>query len=139
MKLLVINGPSLNMLGVREPEIYGTRTYEDLIEYILAERGAGNEIEFFQSNHEGEIIDAIQDAYYDGVEGIIINPAAYTHTSIAIMDALKSVQIPAVEVHLTNPEEREDFRKISYIASAVQHRILGHGFDGYLEAIDFLN
>lgn len=138
MKLLVMNGPSINMLGIREPEIYGTKTYEDLVEYILAERGAGNEIEFFQSNHEGELIDAIQDAYYDGVEGIIINPAAYTHTSIALMDALKSVPIPAVEVHISNPEEREAFRTTSYVALAVQKRILGHGFGGYIEAIDFL-
>ena len=139
MKLLVMNGPSINMLGIREPEIYGTKTYEDLVEYILAERGAGNEIEFFQSNHEGELIDAIQDAYCDGVEGIIINPAAYTHTSIALMDALKSVPIPSVEVHISNPEEREDFRATSYVALAVQKRILGHGFDGYIEAIDYLN
>lgn len=147
MKLLVINGPSLNMLGIREPEIYGSKSYNDLIQYIISERGMeGNsdykgrrhEISFFQSNYEGELIDAIHQAHFDGVDGIIINPAAYTHTSIALLDALKSVPIPAVEVHISNPEEREDFRKTSYVGMAAVKRILGHGFEGYIEAIDFL-
>lgn len=147
MKLLVINGPNLNMLGIREPEIYGTQTYNDLVQYILSERGIDgvsdyqgerHEISFLQSNHEGELIDSIHQAYFDGCDGIIINPGAYTHTSIALLDALKSVPIPAVEVHITNPEERGDFRKVSYVAMAVKKRILGHGAEGYIEAIDYL-
>lgn len=136
MKLLVINGPNLNMLGIREPEVYGTETYDDLINYIKKERGVKHQISFFQSNHEGEIIDAIHQAHFDKVDGIVINPGAYTHTSIAIMDALKSVPIPSVEVHITDPTKREDFRKISYISLATIATIKGHGFAGYIEAID---
>ena len=138
MKLLVINGPNLNMLGIREPEIYGKETLDDLIDFIKKERGDKHEISFFQSNHEGEIIDAIHEAYYDGVEGIIINPAAYTHTSIAIMDALKSVPIPSVEVHLSDIDNREPFRQTSYTSLATITTISGRGFQGYIDAIDIL-
>ena len=138
MILLVINGPNLNMLGIREPEIYGSETLDDLERLIKKERGDEHEISFFQSNHEGEIIDAIHKAYYDGVEGIIINPAAYTHTSIAIMDALKSVPIPSVEVHLSDISNREPFRQISYVGMATISTIQGRGFQGYIDAIDIL-
>lgn len=139
MKLLVINGPNINMLGIREPEIYGTNTYDDLLELIKKERGDKHEISFFQSNHEGEIIDAIHQAYYDGIEGIVINPAAYTHTSIAIMDALKSVPIPSVEVHISDLSGRENFRQISYTGMATIATVSGKGFQGYIDAIDLLN
>ena len=144
MKFLVINGPNLNMLGVREPQIYGSNTYRDLVEYVsdfCAQRGV--ETEFVQSNHEGDLVDAIQRAYFDKVDGIIINPAAYTHTSVALLDALKSVQIPAVEVHLSKVEEREDFRQISYLRPACIRTITGHGFAGYSMAavalLDYLS
>ena len=138
MKILVINGPNINMLGVREPEIYGTSTYSDLIVFI--EKAAfrlGVEVAFFQSNHEGAIVDAIQEAYgtYDG---IVINPAAYTHTSVAILDALKSVGIPAVEVHISDVREREDFGQISYVRAACVATVMGKGFDGYAEAMEVL-
>ena len=126
------------MLGIREPEIYGTRTYDDLVSFIREERGSRHEISFMQSNHEGEIIDAIHQAYFDGMDGIIINPAAYTHTSIAIMDALKSVPVKAVEVHISNPDDREEYRKISYAGQACVKSIKGHGFAGYIEAIDYI-
>lgn len=138
MKILVINGPNLNMLGIREPEHYGRETYAELI--LKIERhcaAAGIEIEHFQSNHEGDIVDKIQSAYNDA-DGIVINPAAYTHTSIAILDAVKSVGIPTVEVHISKLEEREDFRQISYVRQACVKTITGHGTDGYIEAIDFL-
>ena len=138
MKILVINGPNMNMLGIREPEIYGEKTYDELLDYIEAERGDKHELYFFQSNHEGEIIDAIQQAYYDKIEGIVINPAAYTHTSIAIADALKAIAIPYVEVHLSDPDSREAYRKISYVRDAAKARIAGKGFEGYIEAIDLL-
>ena len=144
MKFLVINGPNLNMLGVREPQIYGSNTYRDLVEYVsdfCAQRGV--ETEFVQSNHEGDLVDAIQRAYFDKVDGIIINPAAYTHTSVALLDALKSVQTPAVEVHLSKVEEREDFRQISYLRPACIRTITGHGFAGYSMAavalLDYLS
>ena len=139
MKILVINGPNMNMLGVREPEIYGPLTYADLIEYIKLERGSLHDISFFQSNHEGAIVDAIQQAYYDKVDGIVINPAAYTHTSVAILDALRAVGIPCVEVHISAVNERESFRKISYVREVAVDTISGHGFLGYIEAIDVLN
>ncbi len=138
MKILVINGPNLNMLGIREPDHYGKKTYADLVSDIndhCAKRGV--EVEVFQSNHEGALVDKIQDAY-GKVDGIVINPAAYTHTSVAILDALKSVSIPAVEVHISKVEEREDFRQVSYVRLACTKTITGHGTDGYLEAIDFL-
>ncbi len=139
MKLLVVNGPNLNMLGIREPDIYGKHTYQDLIDKIkdYAEQG-GDEVTFFQSNHEGALVDAIQQAYFDGVEGIVINPAAYTHTSVALLDALKAVSIPAVEVHISAVNEREAFRQVSYVRQAAVACVTGKGFDGYLEAIDIL-
>ncbi|MBQ8292262.1 MAG: type II 3-dehydroquinate dehydratase [Bacilli bacterium] len=139
MKLLVINGPNLNFLGIREPEVYGTATYQDLCDLITNYvENKDVELEIFQSNHEGDLVDCIQQAYYDKVEGIIINPAAYTHTSIALLDALKSVMIPAVEVHISDLTKREDFRQISYVGMAAKKTIKGHGFNGYLEAIDYL-
>lgn len=135
MKILVINGPSINMLGIREPDIYGTKTYADLVNYIEdAFAEAGVEGEVFQSNHEGEIVDRIQQAY-GCTDGIVINPAAYTHTSVAILDALKAVSIPTVEVHLSDTDSREDFRKISYVSLASEKTIKGKGFEGYREAI----
>ena len=140
MKILVINGPNLNLLGLREPEIYGAKTYDDLIDMIkqYAEK-RGDEVSFFQSNHEGALVDAIQQAYFDGVEGIVINPAAYTHTSVALPDALKAVRIPAVEVHISAVNEREAFRRVSYVRAACVACVTGKGFDGYLEAIDILH
>ena len=132
MKFLVINGPNLNMLGIREPQIYGTNTYQDLVEYVsdyCAQRGV--ETEFVQSNHEGDLVDAIQKAYFDKVDGIILNPAAYTHTSVALLDALKSGQIPTVEVHSSQINQREDFRQVSYLRPACIRTISGHGFAGY--------
>ncbi len=138
MKILVINGPNLNMLGIREPDHYGKETYVDLVEKIKNHcQKKRIEVELFQSNHEGALVDEIQKAY--GVfDGIVINPGAYTHTSIAILDAVKSVNIPTVEVHISKVEQREDFRQISYIRLACVKTITGHGTDGYLEAIDFL-
>ena len=139
MKLLVINGPNLNLLGIREPDIYGKNTYQDLIDKIKDYAGqGGDEVAFFQSNHEGALVDAIQQAYFDGVEGIVINPAAYTHTSVAILDALKGVGIPFVEVHISAVDEREEFRRVSYVRQAALACVTGKGFDGYLEAIDIL-
>lgn len=139
MKLLIINGPNINLLGIREPEIYGRETYADLVRYISDNRGIENELEFVQSNHEGEIIDQIQRGYFEGFDGIVINPAAYTHTSIAIRDAIKSVPLPAVEVHISDIAEREDFRRHSYISDVSIATISGKGVDGYLEAIDILD
>ena len=138
MKILVINGPNLNMLGIREPELYGRETYADLLEKIRrhAEK-TGTEVSFFQSNHEGALVDVIQEAY-GAQDGIVLNPGAYTHTSVALLDALKAVGIPAVEVHITDVDGREDFRKISYVRAACRKTISGHGTDGYLEAMDFL-
>ena len=139
MKLLVINGPNLNMLGIREPAIYGSGTYTELLELIRAHAGKrGAEVSFFQSNHEGALVDAIQQAYFDGVEGIILNPAAYTHTSVALLDALKAVAIPAVEVHISDVAAREDFRQISYVRPACIATVTGRGFAGYLDAMDIL-
>ena len=136
MKILVINGPNLNLLGVREPAIYGSGTYQELLALIRAHAEKnGAEVSFFQSNHEGALVDAIQQAYFDGVEGIILNPAAYTHTSVALLDALKAVALPAVEVHLSDINEREAFRHISYPAMACIAQIEGKGFAGYEEAI----
>ena len=138
MKILVINGPNLNMLGIREPEHYGRETYADLVSKIERHCAVkGIEVELFQSNHEGDLVDAIQGAYRR-VDGIVINPGAYTHTSIAILDAVKAVGIPTVEVHISKVEEREDFRQISYVRLACVKTITGHGTDGYVEAIDFL-
>ena len=138
MKLLIINGPNLNMLGIREPDIYGRQTYQDLVDYvnqICAEKGIDCEV--FQSNHEGAIVDKIQGAY-GNTDGIVINPAAYTHTSVAILDALKAVSIPAVEVHLSDVKERESFRHISYAGMACEKTCAGFGFEGYKMAIEYL-
>ena len=138
MKLLIINGPNLNMLGIREPDIYGRQTYQDLVDYvnqICAEKGIACEV--FQSNHEGAIVDKIQ-AAYGNTDGIVINPAAYTHTSVAILDALKAVSIPAVEVHLSDVNERESFRHISYAGMACEKTCAGFGFEGYKMAIEYL-
>jgi len=138
MNLLILNGPNLNMLGIREPEIYGSETYADLCALIEAHaKELGVQVTLLQSNHEGTLVDAIQDAY-GKMDGIIINPGAYTHTSIALLDAVKAVSIPTVEVHISDPGTREDFRRISYIRSACVRTILGHGLKGYLEAMDFL-
>jgi 3-dehydroquinate dehydratase-2 len=138
MKLLIINGPNLNLLGLREPDIYGKQDYRALEDYIRAAcKEAGAEAELFQSNHEGAIVDAIQ-AAYGRVDGIVINPAAYTHTSVAILDALKAVAIPAVEVHLSDISKRESFRQISYAGMACVKSYIGLGFDGYRRAILFL-
>ena len=138
MKILVINGPNLNLLGIREPEIYGSGTYDDLVSLIRAEaERLGAETEFFQSNHEGALVDAVQDAYNE-VDGIIINPGAYTHTSIALLDALKAVGIPAVEVHISDPDTREEFRKTSYVRHACITTIKGRGFNGYIDALHLL-
>ena len=138
MKILVINGPNINMLGIREPEIYGSRTYNDLARLIEEEaKKLKIEVEIFQSNHEGDLVDKIQSAF-GRTDGIVINPAAYTHTSVAILDAVKAVGIPTIEVHISNPDEREDFRKISYIRNACVKTISGKGFEGYLEAIRWL-
>lgn len=138
MKIRVINGPNLNLLGLREPDIYGRRTYADLVEMIRAEAGRlAVEVEFVQSNHEGSLVDAIQ-ASYGTANGIIINPGAYTHTSIALLDAVKAVGIPTVEVHISDPDAREDFRKRSYIRASCVASIKGHGLEGYLEALRLL-
>ena len=138
MKILVINGPNINMLGIREPEIYGSRSYDDLVALLRDEASMlGVVLECFQSNHEGTMVDIIQSAYGD-TDGIIINPAAYTHTSVALLDAVKAVGIPTVEVHISNPDLREDFRKISYIRPACVKTISGKGFEGYLEAMQIL-
>jgi len=139
MKILVINGPNINMLGIREPSIYGKNTYTDLLN-LLEETAAntGIEIIHYQSNHEGDIVDKIQWAY-GKIDGIVINPAAYTHTSVAILDALKAVSIPAVEVHISDVDSRESFRQISYAGLACCKTIKGHGIEGYREAIDFLD
>ena len=138
MKFLIINGPNLNMLGIREPAHYGTETYADLVAKIQRHCAArGVEVELYQSNHEGALVDAIQSAY-GTADGIVINPGAYTHTSIALLDAVKAVGLPTVEVHISKVEERESFRQISYIRAACAKTITGHGTDGYLEAIDFL-
>lgn len=138
MKILVINGPNLNMLGIREPGIYGRATYDDLCALIRehAEK-IGVEVELYQSNHEGDLVDKIQEAY-GNTDGILINPGAYTHTSVAILDALKAVAIPTVEVHISDVSAREDFRQISYVRLACIATIAGHGFDGYTEAMDLL-
>lgn len=138
MKILVINGPNLNMLGIREPDHYGKETYQDLCEKIQKYCDDKNvEVDIYQSNHEGDLVDKIQSAY-GTADGIVINPGAYTHTSIAILDAVKSVSIPTVEVHISKIEEREEFRQISYVRLACIKTITGHGTDGYLEAIDYL-
>ena len=138
MKFLIINGPNINMLGIREPGVYGAQNYAQLLEFIAgACEENGVEYEHFQSNHEGDIVDKIQSAY--GVfDGIVINPAAYTHTSVAILDALKAVSIPTVEVHISDINSREEFRKFSFVSLYAEKTIAGHGFDGYREAVEYL-
>ena len=136
MKILVLNGPNINMLGIREPNLYGTETYETLVQKIkayCAEKGI--DCEFFQSNHEGGLVDKIQEAY-GKTDAIVMNPAAYTHTSVALLDALKAVSIPCVEVHISNVSSREDFRQVSYVRAACFKTISGLGTDGYLRAVD---
>lgn len=140
MKLLIINGPNLNMLGIREPDHYGKETYAELCRKIEKHCKDKNiEFEIYQSNHEGALVDKIQEAYFKSFDGIVINPGAYTHTSIALLDAVKSVMLPTVEVHISKVEEREAFRQISYVREAAVKTITGHGTYGYLEAIDFLS
>ncbi len=139
MKIYVLNGPNLNMLGIREPDKYGSQSYSELISMIeshCAERSV--EVVCYQSNHEGDLVDKIQEAYFEGACGIVINPGAYTHTSIALLDAVKAVSLPTVEVHISDLAAREDFRQVSYIRSACVKTITGHGLTGYIEAIDFL-
>ena len=139
MNLLILNGPNLNLLGIREPAIYGRETYADLCERISTHAAArGIEVRLVQSNHEGDLVDAIQQAYFDGLDGIVINPGAYTHTSIALLDAVKATSLPTVEVHISDVDAREDFRKISYIRKACIGTVSGHGTDGYLDAIALL-
>lgn len=139
MKILVINGPNMNFLGIREPGIYGSETYEDLVHFLKNHAKArGVEVDFFQSNHEGALIDRIQEAYYEKVDGIVLNPASYTHTSIALMDTIKTVRIPTVEVHISDLSKREDFRKTSYVRLAAVKTIAGHGFQSYSMAMDYL-
>ncbi len=139
MKFLVINGPNINFLGIREPHLYGSDTYENLCNLIddyCSDKGV--QVEFFQSNHEGAIVDCIQKAYYDKIDGIVINPAAYTHTSVAIADAIKAVEIPTVEVHISDVSAREDFRQISYVKATAIKTYAGLGFKGYLNGVDTL-
>lgn len=139
MKLFIINGPNLNMLGKREPDTYGVSTYADLIDLVEEHaRKLGVEVKCIQSNHEGDLVDAIQAAYFEGASGIVINPGAYTHTSIAILDAVKAVCLPTVEVHISKVEEREAYRQVSYIREAAVATITGKGLDGYLMAMDKL-
>ena len=139
MKLLIINGPNINLLGLREPDIYGTQNYATLCAQVRSTcHSLDIDCELFQSNHEGAIVDKIQDAY-QSFDGIVINPAAYTHTSIAILDALKAVGIPTVEVHISDVSKREDFRQISYVSKVAVKTIMGQGIDGYIQAIEFLN
>ena len=139
MKFLILNGPNINLLGLREPGIYGAETYQDLVEQVTAFCAARDvEVSFFQSNHEGDLVDAIQRAYYEQMDGIIFNPAAYTHTSVALLDALKAVKIPTVEVHISKVEEREDFRQVSYVRAACVKTITGQGLEGYCQGAAYL-
>ena len=139
MKLLILNGANINMLGIREPDIYGRQSFQDLINSVQAHADEkGVQVEFYQSNHEGDLVDAIQRAYFDGTDGIVFNPGAYTHTSLAIADAVKAVGIPTVEVHISAVEKREAFRQISYIRDVCVHTITGQGIAGYNQAVDFL-
>ena len=139
MKLLVINGPNLNFLGIREKSVYGTQDYDYLLK-MIADKGEKENctIEIFQSNHEGAIIDRIQDSYFDGTEGIVINPGAFTHYSYAIRDALASITVPKVEIHISDITKREEFRRVSVTAPVCDKQIYGHGLEGYLMAIDYI-
>ena len=139
MKIYVINGANLNMLGLREPEQYGKKSYSDLVDMLNEHaRERGIDIVIYQSNHEGYLVDKIQEAYFEGADGIVINPGAYTHTSIALLDAVKATRIKTVEVHISDVEKREAFRQVSYIREAAVKTICGHGLMGYIEAMDFL-
>lgn len=139
MKIYVLNGPNLNLLGIREPGIYGSESYESLLRKIEAYcLSAGIEVIFFQSNHEGALVDKIHEAFFEGADGIVINPGAYTHTSIALLDAVKATSLPTVEVHISDVSAREEFRQVSYIRLAAIGTISGQGTDGYLHAIDLL-
>lgn len=140
MKILVLNGPNINFLGIREKSIYGNETYEDLVKKINDYCSSNNiEVEVYQSNHEGALVDKIQEAYFAKADGIVINPGAYTHTSIALLDAVKSVSIPTVEVHISDVSKREDFRQISYIRQACKASVIGEGLNGYIHAIEILS
>ena len=139
MKIYVINGPNLNMLGIREPDKYGSESYSALVDKTRAHaKELGIDTVFYQSNHEGDLVDKIQEAYFEGADGIVINPGAYTHTSIALLDAVLSTRLPTVEVHISKVEEREDFRQVSYIRRAARKTITGEGIFGYCLALDFL-
>ena len=139
MKIMIINGVNLNMLGIREPDIYGKTTYQDLVSYLSNEaQKLDIDVKIVQSNHEGVLVDYIQSCYFEKYDGIIINPGAYTHTSIALLDALKAVNIPALEVHISDVSKREEFRQISYISQAVIARVIGKGIQGYVEAMKIL-
>ena len=139
MKIYVINGPNLNLLGIREPEKYGSVSYASLCGRVTEKcRELGLEVEFYQSNHEGDLVDKIHQGFFEGIGGIVMNPGAYTHTSIALLDAVKSVSIPTIEVHISKVEEREQFRQISYIGLAAEKRITGHQIRGYSEALEYL-
>ncbi len=139
MKIYIINGPNINMLGIREPEIYGSSGYEELKRRISEHcEGLGVTPVFYQSNHEGDLVDKIQEAYFEEADGIVINPAAYTHTSVALLDAVKATSLPCIEVHISRVEERENFRQVSYIRAACVKTISGHGIEGYCEAVDHL-
>ena len=139
MKLLILIGANINMLGIREPDIYGRQSFQNLIDSVQAHADEkGVQVEFYQSNHEGDLVDAIQKAYFDKVDGIVFNPGAYTHTSLAIADAVKAVGIPTVEVHISAVEKREAFRQVSYIRDVCVHTITGQGIAGYNQAVDFL-
>lgn len=139
MKILILNGPNLNLLGLREPAIYGAQTYDDLVQQIREHAATLSvDVKFYQSNHEGDLVDAIHRAYFEKFDGIVFNPAAYTHTSIAIADAIQSVSIPTVEVHISDIRKREAFRQISYVKDVCVKSILGEGFRGYCMALDYL-
>ena len=139
MKIYLLNGPNLNMLGIREPDKYGSESYSTLIDRVKKHcEEKGVQVVCYQSNHEGELVDKIQEAYFEGADGIVINPGAYTHTSIALLDAVLSVKLPTVEVHISKVEEREDFRQVSYIRRAAVATVSGKGLAGYLEACDIL-
>ena len=139
MKIYVLNGPNLNMLGIREPDKYGTESYDSLLTSLHKHSKENSyELVCYQSNHEGDLVDKIQEAYFEKADGIVINPGAYTHTSIALLDALNAVKIPAVEVHISDVSKREDFRQTSYVRLAGEKTIMGHGLNGYFEAIAYL-
>ena len=138
MKIYIINGPNLNMLGIREPDKYGTTTYDGLVSLVDEHcRGLGITPVFYQSNHEGDLVDKIQEAYFEGASGIVINPGAYTHTSIALLDAVKSTSLPTVEVHISDINSREEFRRHSYVSMVAKKTICGLGFEGYRRALEY--